>query len=350
MYNDKHQKYLRKTCKIIEKKTYMLNKDYNFGNSVQKNIETAYNNWGEIFNLMSKSLNMQVTVFINKQKTVDNKYVYSLEYFQEKKNSDILPFRIEFYDVTTGQLNNTTYISDISKTEQYTGTQIVNFCLEINKMFKVKKVYLHDGSTIDCYEHKISLNIIKLLENKKTFYMKLGFNLEKNINSAMYPLLNSLSNDQYSSKIMEVIDKIRKIKTVDFIKKSVECLDLLVSIQKNITDQDYNLEIKDIDVRPISQEYITYHSNPVAAIKYYISKYIDIINIVKPLSKIKYFYQVLINLFKNKCYDYNTLYLSISFFNFYELTYNGKTITNNIKYYFSELNDLVSFSIYSYTF
>jgi hypothetical protein len=58
--------------------------------------------------------------------------------------------RIYFFNINTLKLKNTSYIANIHKTHLYSGSELVKFCLEINRILGVKKTLIRDMADIKC--------------------------------------------------------------------------------------------------------------------------------------------------------------------------------------------------------
>ena len=91
------------------------------------------------------------------------------------------PFSIYFFNIDTLKLKNISYIANIHKTPLYSGSELVKFCLEINRILGVKKTLIRDMADIKCNANGSDMNLsfIKILETYKTFYMKFGFDFER---------------------------------------------------------------------------------------------------------------------------------------------------------------------------
>lgn len=128
-------------------------------------------------------------------------------------------FAISFFYKTPSYEN--VYIDNISKSEKYSGSNIVNFVIDFLSSFKqVKKIYVKDGSQVSCKnsDDRIDLSMYKLLTSYNGFYHKLGFRLviedgEKDITKIMVSLAKKVSN----YKVKDILENFRKI--IRFVEK-----------------------------------------------------------------------------------------------------------------------------------
>ena len=170
-------------------KTLDILKKHNFTDNVQKNIKLLLKNYGNKFNIKYNKHILTVKLY----KNLDIK-CYELCYDIDNRTYDLAPFKITFHDPTIvpSQLNNNSYISNIHKTEQITGSEMIEIALTINKMLNVKKTYIHDGTKIKCGTLEYDLSYMKLLEKNTTFYMKFGFKFK----IAPYDFIRFNTNDE----------------------------------------------------------------------------------------------------------------------------------------------------------
>lgn len=126
-------------------------------------------------------------------------------------------FKICFYDpISKIPSFESVYINNISKSEKYSGSEIVNFVLDFLKSLKqVKNVYLYDGTEVHCKNSYdiLDLSLYKLITSYSTFYQKFGFKLYTkkgdNIDKDMIELARKVSKYNVG-KIFKDIEKIIK--------------------------------------------------------------------------------------------------------------------------------------------
>ena len=131
------------------------------------------------------------------------KYVFVIKFFYKKPSYENI------------------YIQNISKSDKYSGSDIVNFVIDFLKSFKqVKKIYLHDGADVSCKnsDDRFDLSMYKLLTAYNGFYQKFGFRLiieegEEDITKIMVSLAKKISN----YKIKAILENLKKI--IRFVEK-----------------------------------------------------------------------------------------------------------------------------------
>ena len=120
-----------------------------------------------------------------------------------------------FYTIykITNKLNNNSYINDIHKTDDITGTEFLLTAIKLNQILGVQKTNLIDVSHIKICDTECDLSFIKLLQNNKTFYMKYGFDFE--ISLTQLPFIRYENRNELKNKIDELLNRIRNIKISD---------------------------------------------------------------------------------------------------------------------------------------
>jgi hypothetical protein len=191
---------------------------------LQKNLDILYKKLGSKFIISYKRNVMPLYFFKKKSENKANTY-YVMKYgVKMTKNTKLYPFYISmYYNVNNVNLQdvNDVYIRNISAIEKgdydgqkpINGSTVVEMVLLLLKRLHVDNAYLNDGAGIKCEgndERNIYLSPFKLLEKRRTFYMKFGFK----------PVLTEhMKRDgQYKSitTFMKMVDKsIDKISKID---------------------------------------------------------------------------------------------------------------------------------------
>lgn len=192
-------------------KTFDLTKKHKLSNDVQKNLKTISETYGDEFIIKYNDIKFNV-VLLHKKFFSKNK-IYVLYTKLDLNDGPNLPFKIAFVNKVTGELDNTSYIANIHKSDNTSGTNIVNFVIKLNEILGVEKLYLNDSATVKCQNKEYSLSFIKLLEKKETFYMKFGFDFEA-IPTDHY-VFKFDSTKELNQYLMTLIDQSRKITTFD---------------------------------------------------------------------------------------------------------------------------------------
>ena len=177
------------------------------------------------FTIKNDKMKMEIEVKLKKIKSIINSKsdFYSIT-TTEKSTAGAFDgieyvFSISFFYKTPSYEN--VYINNISKSEKYSGSNIVKFVIDFLSSFKqVKKAYLKDGSQVSCKnsDDRIDLSMYKLLTSYNGFYHKLGFRLvivdgEEDITKKMISLAKKVSN----YKVKDILENFRKI--IRFVEK-----------------------------------------------------------------------------------------------------------------------------------
>ena len=317
---------------------------------VQKNIKFIYDNYGENFSIKYKDHILPVNLTI---KCLPNgrKY-FSLKYDYPNRTVDLLPFRIDFIDNISMELNNITYIGDIHRTTSISGSEMVHICLRINKVLGAIKTRLIDDAGIYHNDKKLDLSYLKLLERGQTFYMKLGFDFELTNTQFMYFKFDN--NKQLKKYITELIDKIKSIKIQDIINEYNNILDLLNLAVKENNKKSFKIILTD-EYDFIEQNFSRYKDKAFELIPelfnevYYV---LTILNNQNLNHNLTYLYELLIVLFKNpeKLNEYSKLieYLTESYR--HKIIYGDQEVTRVYNMDFMLLKKIRQDYFYSYTF
>ncbi len=101
--------------------------------------------------------------------------------------------------------DNEAHIENISKTNYYSGSDIMIFVLQILYRLNVKKCLLIDSSYIECDRNEffrqteVPLKILKLLKNRNTFYTNFNFKPISKINGRdCFDTINDIISDLYN--------------------------------------------------------------------------------------------------------------------------------------------------------
>ena len=124
--------------------------------------------YGTKFKLYNDTMTFPVKLY--REKGFYNK---EFSYFKlESKHEGNYTIRIIFKDYLDNSGNvNGCYLEDVSKTDIYTGTEIMLFIKEFLKLVKVERVTLIDNAKIN----KLPLSFYKFIEKGETYYERFGF-------------------------------------------------------------------------------------------------------------------------------------------------------------------------------
>lgn len=304
-------------------KVFDLNKSYPKykKENLQENLNMFYNKYGETFNIKYEYNGKEyylknVEMYIAKKN--DGEQYYDLLY-DVPGNKEYPCLEIAFID-RNSELNNTSYLAYINKSDDIPGTVMVKIAIEINKILGAKTIELYDDSSIKCDNTKMSLSFIKLLEKGTTFYTGLGFKFNINkCNNIMYKFKNE---DDLENEINNLINEIRKLKVQDIIKDFTSIMDLInLAIKENF---------KNDFIVSKNNSMLKYHDNiivtknnmdAITELNINVLLFLSILN----NSNDEYFYKYLIKLFKNNCSDYIKI-MKIINYKLYSVSYKDTEI------------------------
>lgn len=277
-------------------KTFDLSKKYDFTTNLQQNLKILYKMFGSKFNIRWGKLIVpaKFTKTINK---LNKHSFYSLIYDIVDKTQDLYPFKIDFYDVTLKKLNNNSYISNIHRFQNISGTDMVQLVLQINRVLKVEKSWIYDGTRVSCFDKEYDLSYVKLLQTNNTFYMNNGF--EINVSPDDWFLVYFPDKETKKKYIIETIKACRKVKNSDVLKAYTKLLDALTYLIKN---QDYSeLKIYSRYIESVVTNNSNYWLRPNAdlSIMELLSETKTMIDILSNAED-KYLYETIVNLFNDQ--------------------------------------------------
>lgn len=298
-------------------KTLDLNNlEKNNNNNVQTNLKQLIKKYGKKFKIMYNNLSIPVKIIRTIKKYNKNTNYYSLIYDSPNRLSFLYPLKIDFFDFYESKKNNNCYLANIHKTDTISGTDIMLLAIDFLKKMGVETITLHDDSHITC-ENKVSLDLsfFKLIEKNITFYQKFGFVFQPKYNIDIY---NSFGDEKnINIAINDLIKQFRNIKLSYLIYSYQKILDLLFKVVKTQNFKDFKIFI----FHP-TEPFISQNKKKL----FELIQEIDIIlNIIMPYEK-KYLYELLIDLFYRKCWDYYILENFILTNNFYGVEYKNKKI------------------------
>jgi len=335
-YKNKYLKYKNKYLQLKNynqigggKKIFDLSKkypEYKKG-ELQNNLLQFIKNFGYKIKIKYNNINIDVII---EEKTLPNKTkFYSMIYNIPKRTSNLYPFIIDFIDRYTMEKNNNSYISNINKTKNISGSEMVKLCLEINKILGVNKTSLGDGTSVICDKNKenMDLSFIKLIEKGMTFYMKFGFDFEFENKSDVFLYYRYTDKKEFIKELNRVLDNIRKIKTKDLIKEYNETLNLITKIIQENYKNTFEI-IKEDSYHNIRNN-IYYVENPKDKINEIITECKEVLDILHKYKNEKYFYKIMVKIFNDECDKYLILLKYIVDNLRYQIIYGNKKITRD---------------------
>lgn len=222
-----------------------------FTDKLQKNLGILYKKLGNRFKISYKKNVMPVFFTKIKSENGMNTY-YMMKYGVKTTVKDKLyPFKIRMYnnlknekleDVNDVYINHISAIGkdDYVGQKSINGSTVIEMVILLLKRLHVQNAYLNDGASITCESDKnIELTPFKLLEKRRTFYMKFGF--VPVINQYMARDGRYKSINTFVKMVDTSIDKISKIDMKEvhlYIKKII---DLINKIYINNDFENVNL-------------------------------------------------------------------------------------------------------------
>ena len=271
------------------------------------------------FTIKNDKMKMEIEVKLNKIKSAINSKLdfYSIITTEKGSVEVAYVFAIAFLYKTPSYEN--VFIKNISKSEKYSGSNIVNFVIDFLSSFKqVKKIYLHDGTDVSCKNsnHRFDLSMYKLLTSYYGFYQKFGFRLiVENSEEDITKIMVSLAKKVSKYKIKDILENFREI--IRFVEKYKNKTKI-----KCITKWDKTIYEKPLDHLNELMYNIGYLCFTMIPYKNYtFRKFIEKINI-------------------KKCFILSHLFEILSNIDYFEFSYNKEKIISKF------LLDYIKFSIY----
>jgi len=282
---------------------FNLDLDYNFSKfDLQHNLillEKLYGNEFIIkYTINNKNISFKVN-FIQKLLPNKTKFYRLIYKCEDNRYNKLNHFMIDFIDIITNKLNNNSYINDIHKTNNITGTEFLLIALRINQILGVKKTNLIDIAFIKINNVECDLSFIKLLQNNKTFYMKYGFNYE--ISLTQLPFIRYENLYELKNKMDELLNRIRKVKIIDIKNDYINTKKLLQNISILENNKFY---IKNDNLSNPMENIEIYVNNPTDKIKNILEECDDILNLLEKYGNYEYLFELFIKLFEINSNDY----------------------------------------------
>jgi len=329
-----------------------LETEFAFEDNLQTNLTSIFNKYGK--KLMIKYKDIVYPIVMSKF-VIDTNGLsgFRIHHNVSKPHSFLKPFEIFFIDPLLKKLNNNSYISNIQRTEDISGTTMVLFVLELQRKLGVEKTYLHDAATVICDDREMDLTLIKILERGEGFYSKLGFDYEpiSSIGQIGQLGLHFTDKEDLRMEIEKTVNAIRNLRIQPIIAESVGILQLILSV---IESQRYDeFEVEYFKTEPFITPVQTYHAeNPYLEIRKIIEDCRLTIDILS-LSNTDILYKFLIELFNdpNRCHQFPTLInILMKEHPRYKVTFRLASYTRAHALLFTKLSHLRHSFILSYDF
>lgn len=329
------------------KKVFDLSKEYPefIVGDLHNNIDKFIQIYG--FNFKLKYGSILINIIIKKITLPSDIEFYRMLYDIPHRISIYTPFIIDFIDYFNLEKNNNSYISNIQKTNNISGSDMVKICLKINKILGAKKTLLEDYTTVTTVNEEFDLPFLKLIERGTTFYMDLGFKFEFGSVLNVFFYYRFTDEQKFLKELNKILNKIKKLKIKKLIKKYNDTLDLLNIIIKD--NYIHKLEILNDNSDPTRHDEI-YVEHPKEKIIDIFIECVKVLDILNKYSHEKYLYKIFIKLFKEAKDEYSIILRYIAKNNRSKLIYNNKIISRDYLGYFKFLLNYRYRYQFSYTF
>ena len=305
-----------------------------FTDKLQKNLSILYKKLGNRFNISYKKNVMPV--FFTKLKSLNGVNTYYMMKYGVKTTvkNKLYPFKIRFYyntknekleEVNDVYINNINSIGkdDYEGQKSINGSTIIEMVVLLLKRLHVETAYLNDGAKITCEsDENIMLTPFKLLEKRRTFYMKFGFVPFLDSNMARDGRYKSINT--FIKMVNTSIDKISKIDMKDvhlYIKKIIQLINKIY----------INNDFENVDLYKILPNEFEEHKIDKTKNKDRLEKYrLKCLNLEKCMPESGNLLNWIKKIFYNSCKEYKIL-LEVMVPNFAAIQYNKKYTKSNMK-------------------
>jgi hypothetical protein len=317
---------------------------------LHNNLDKFIKDFGKKFRIKYGSIVLDDVIIMSVYAPSSTKF-YRMMYDIPNRTTTLAPFIIDFIDPFKSVVNNNTYIANIQKTKDISGSNMTKICLAINRILGVTKTSLGDGTQITCEKTKqeLDLSYIKLIERGTTFYMNLGFQFDANKEQST-PLYFYKFNDQESilKHVNMLINNIKSIKTTDIIKELENTFDIINEAVKG----NYSKKLKILYNKypNPTRDNIICENDPEQKLVDIFKESKDVLDILYEYKNEKFIHKILINLFKTSCEKYFILYKYFVENERMELSYGKKAVGRRYRQYFEQLAVIKNWYWYFYTF
>ncbi len=312
---------------------------------VQKNIKKVYEKYGENFNIKYKE--HVLPVILTKKTLPNGREYFSMKYDFPNRTLELLPFRIDFIDNVSMELNNITYIGNIHRTTQISGNEMVSICLRINKLLGAKKTRLIDAAGVYHNNKKIDLSYLKLLERGQTFYMNLGFDFE--ITNTQFMYFKFDNKRQMKKYLHTLIEKLRSIKIEDLKEEYSKILNIINLAVLENNKNNFQIILTD-EYEFVEQNFSRYKDKAFESIPELFQESYYVLSVLNN-TKFTYLYELLVDLFKNQDKElYIKLVQILAESYLHKVVYGEEEVTRTYNMDFMLLKKIRQDYFYSYSF
>lgn len=287
---------------------------------VKNNIDKIHKSYGSIFNIVYKKKTFPVKYFY--KKNIGNDKIDYLEFYEKKRHTFIKPFLLQFYSQKDDLNKNNCYIVNIHKTNEITGTEMMDFVLYFLKKLDVKKVFIFDDTKVECNDRTMDLSLQKLLTKNKSFYQRFGFKYY--LSDSDDPIkLKIIGKHNIINCLNNKLKEFKNIYIRDILHFYIGSFDLINSVIKNNDYSKLEIGYYDSNYNEIIYNDIKNNKKEVDRI---IRNYLVLLPILLN-NKNKKLYLLLKDFFFNECEKYLIVSDNIFYDKFYSISYK------NLKYH-----------------
>lgn len=217
-----------------------LAKKYNLTKNSIKNIKYAQDHFGSEFDIIYEGKHVPA-------KLVLSEFPLRAKRWQLIYNGGILRTHMHVFKISF-DFDGTAYINNIRAIEGLHGSFLLDMLIELCKLMRVTKIYIHDGATIMCDDIQITLSYLKIITEGITFYGKHGFVPHPEFEQGVcgYTKSQDMIND-----ILGFVREFRGVLLADYMKNIEGVLDVLTIHKEKTAIQTINYNagtFQDIDL------------------------------------------------------------------------------------------------------
>lgn len=238
----------------------------------------------------------------------------------------LAPFLVVFYDLTDYHYKDyNATIENIHKTDEYSGTQIVNTLLYFLKNIGVKRVVIGDDTHVNCNGTEVDLSLYLLLDRGMTYYQRFGFDTFIKKNSSQWAEFGTKKNMKKALDIcIKKLDTLKIKEVLDGYIKIFKLMSQVVLEQgyQHMTVLKYNKVLgynNDIQIHP--NDMSRFVRNKISGTIYMINA----LSSVNPKMSIR---EYIIHAFHNNCTMFNEIIGGFIYGKVYHIQYKKTKLIN----------------------
>ncbi len=266
---------------------------------LQTNLKNFYAEYGQRFYVAHKKI--KLAAVMKKRILPNGVNFFQIYHGDMNRNFELMPLKIDFVDIIETKLNDNAYIANIHRDQGASGSDMVEICIALCRYLGVHVVRLYDGTMVTCEKNRneFDLSFQKLIETRKTFYMRFGFENDPADGFFLYRFKNLRELKKARN---ELIDAIRNIKVSDLIKEYKLTLGLISKCVSENDEKNIVIWIND----PNWSDRKNLYRHPHSQVMDLFSECKEILYILRKY-KHKFLYEIMADTFKKNCEDYGLI-------------------------------------------